>query len=268
MTRPFPDVVRLEPYGGNCNLRCRHCPTGVNGGRRGLMKFSTFVTLFNRLPHVPRVAVFYHSSEPLINKELELMLEYAKGKGVQKTVLNTNALLLRPLPHLDEMRVSFDGTSPAENDSIRLGANFKQQAPKVLELAQRQKIVIYNAQITAGEKPDPALYLTEYFGDSVEYRTVPMRLWADQDKSIADVAEKPTGVRYCENLFETFTILSDGTVPKCCEDLQGDFLYGNALKEMPIDIWNRMERIREDFAKGNYPDLCAKCWVVGGRYVK
>lgn len=269
--RPFPDVVRIEPYGGNCNFKCRHCPTGLNGGRRGLMSFETFKTVFDRLPFVPRVLVLYHSSEPLINRHIDEMLAYAKEKGVKKTVLNTNAALIRRMPDLDEMRVSFDGTSPEENDYIRVGSNFKQHAPKVKALAEEgQNIVIYNAQATGGEDPIPAQYLKDFFGDLVEYRTVPMRLWADQEHSLEGhgLELKPTGVTYCENLFETFTILSDGTVPKCCEDLQGDFLYGNALKEMPLVIWERMEHIREQFSKGDYPDMCSKCWVVAGRYVK
>lgn len=269
--RPFPDVVRIEPYGGNCNLKCRHCPTGQLGGRRGLLGYETFVTLFERLPNVPRVMVFYHSSEPLINRSLDAMLAYAKDHGVQKTVLNTNAVLVRRMFSLDEMRVSFDGVSPEENDYIRVGSVFKRDAPKVRALAETgQRIVIYNAQVSGGEARQPAQYLRDYFGDMVEYRMEPVRLWADQEQALEGhgFIEKGLKTTYCQNLFETFTILSDGTVPKCCEDLQGDFLYGNALKEMPIDIWERMERIREDFARGDYPDLCAKCWVVAGRYAK
>lgn len=269
--RPFPDVVRIEPYGGNCNLKCRHCPTGVNGGNRGLLKFDKFVQMFDSLPFVPRVLVLYHGSEPLINRDLEKMIAYAKEKGVKKTVLNTNAVKLRPLPGLDEMRVSFDGNSPEENDHIRIGSNFLKHAPKVLEIAQQQKVVIYNAQITGGDNnPKPAKYLTDYFGDSVEYRTIAVRLWADQENPFdgRETAFEPTHTNYCENLFETFTILSDGSVPKCCEDLAGDYLYGNVFQNSAVEIWERMEGIRERFAKKDYPDTCAKCWVVAGRYVK
>lgn len=266
--RPFPDVIRVEPYGGNCNLACRHCPTGVHGGKRGLLHFDKFVQIFDSLPAVPRVMVFYHGSEPLLNKELEKMVAYAKEKGVKKTVLNTNAVRLRAIPGLDEMRVSFDGISPEENDFVRVGSNFEKHAPVVKELAKTQKIVIYNAQVNGGEAWQAPQYLTDYFGDLVEYRGVSMRLWADQ----ADIfnggtyVSRPTGTNFCENLFETFTILSDGTVPKCCEDLQGDYLYGNVFQNSPAEIWERMEGIRNRFENKDYPDACATCWVVAGRY--
>lgn len=264
-------MIRIEPYGGNCNLKCRHCPTGVNGGNRGLLSYENFVKMFDSLPSVPRVLVLYHGSEPLINRDIEKMIAYAKERGVSKTVLNTNAVRLRPLPGLDEMRVSFDGNSPEENDHIRIGSNFRKHAPAVLEVAKKQKVVIYNAQITGGDNnPPPAQYLVDTFGDAVEYRTIAVRLWADQVNPFDDreTAFAPTGTNYCENLFETFTILSDGTVPKCCEDLAGDYLYGNVFQNSPAELWERMEGIREQFAQKDYPDACAKCWVVAGRYVK
>ena len=217
-----------------------------------------------------RVLVLYHGSEPTINRDLEKMLVYAKGRGVKKTVLNTNAVKLRELPGLDEMRVSFDGTTAEENNRIRVGSDFEKHAVRVLEIAQAQKVVIYNAQVTGGKNPTPAKYLTDYFGESVEYRTIAIRLWSDQDKASGgnDYDEHPTGTNYCQNLFETFTILSDGTVPKCCEDLAGEYIYGNVNEDTPLRIWERMEGIREQFSQRFYPDKCAKCWVVAGRFVK
>ena len=267
----FPDVVRIEPYGGNCNFACRHCPTGLNGGKRGLLTFNNFVILFQRLPLIPRVLVLYHGSEPLVNPHLQEMLTFAKEAGVGKTVLNTNAALLRPLTGLDEMRVSFDGVSPEQNNYIRKNGDFYKQAEKVKAAVERgQKVVIYNTQPSSGKHPAPAEYLKETFGNSVKYRTEPMRLWSSQEVGVlgSEIISKPTGSTYCSDLFTTFTILSDGTVPKCCEDLPGQYLYGNAFDERPMDIWNRMQVIRDDFRAGNYPDACSQCWVVAGRFMK
>lgn len=271
MTTPFPQVVRIEPYGGNCNFHCRHCPTGLNGGNRGLLSYDDFVYLFDSLPLIPRTLVLYHGSEPFVNRDLQKMLTYAKGKGVQKTVLNTNAALIRPVADLDEMRVSFDGQTPQENNLIRLGGDFFKQAEKVKQIIEAgQKVVVYNTSASGGESAEPAPYLVEMFGDTVTYRTEPMRLWSSQEGTVMglEVVSKPTNVRFCSNLFDTFTILSDGTVPKCCEDLPGDFIYGNAFDEAPLSIWYRMEAVRREFAAGHYPDDCANCWVVAGRYLK
>lgn len=271
--KPFPDVVRIEPA-GVCNLRCTHCPVGVEGGHRVILTLEKFIEYFNALPSVPRVLVLYHGGEPLLCKDLEYMILYAKNKGVLKTVFNTNAALLTAkrgitlgMAGLDEMRVSFDGESPEENDAIRVNSHFEKHAAIVRDVSRAtispRKITIYNARKGTDE---PAQYLRDYFSDCpVSFRGERMREWARKDKG----AHEESDVRFCSNLFETFTILSDGSVPMCCEDLQGDELVGNVRDNTPLEIWQRMEERRVSFSAGNYPKLCQSCWVVtSGAFVK
>jgi MoaA/NifB/PqqE/SkfB family radical SAM enzyme len=135
--RPFPDVVRIEPA-GLCNFHCQHCPIGLEGGHRLILRYDRFVEFFRMLPAVPRELVLYHGGEPLLNKNLERMIAYAKDAGVHKVVLNTNASLLnerRDFSRLDELRISFDGESMADNDRIRIGSHFEQHAVQVRLLA-------------------------------------------------------------------------------------------------------------------------------------
>ena len=196
------------------------------------------------------------------------MIEYAKSKGVKKTALNTNASLLTlergqalGRAGLDEMRVSFDGDSPEENDAIRVGGHFHQSAPAVRALAmshERPKtITIYNAR--HGKHNSPAKYLCDYFKDCiVDFRVESIREWA----RVENEPLPANGTRFCSNLFETFTVLSNGVVPMCCEDLQADDPQGNAFTESPLIIWEQMQSRRDAFAAGDYPRLCQSCWVV------
>jgi len=271
--RAFPDVVRIEPA-GVCNLKCQHCPVGVEGGHRIILTLGKFIEYVDALPFVPRVLVLYHGGEPLLCKDLEYMLMYAKSKGVQKTVLNTNAALLTAkrgitlgLAGLDEMRVSFDGASLEENDAIRVNSHFAIHAAQVKavslsKVARPKNIVIYNARRGSNE---PAQYLKDYFKDClVTFRGEQMREWARVDKG----APVKSNVTFCSNLFETFTILSDGSVPMCCEDLQGDDIVGNVNNNTPLEIWQSMEPRRLAFASKYYPNLCQSCWVVTGAFAK
>lgn len=260
----FPDVVRIETA-GRCNFRCRHCPIR---NLRGLLSFASFVDIFHRLPLVPRVLVLYHGGEPMLNKDLERIVEYAHKQGVQKTTLVTNASLIRPIPYLTEMRVSFDGESPSENDHIRTGSNFYKHAAKVKEVAKQQKVVINNTYATGGRSAPVPKYLTDYFGDLVEYKSVPMRQWSLQEQPYGELVRIPTQARYCSNLFETFTILANGDVVKCCEDLNGEYVHGNIFQSSAIEVWERMKDIRSNFEKGVYSEQCKGCWVVAGRYIK
>jgi radical SAM protein with 4Fe4S-binding SPASM domain len=263
----FPDVVRIE-VSGTCNFKCRHCKTK---NARGLMSYAEFYQILNRLPAAPRVLVLYHSGEPFLNSELEYMLGQAKARGVQKTVLNTNGSLARRLIYLDEMRVSFDGDTAKENDYIRVGSNFERDAARIKELAEQgQHIIIYNTQATGGEQPKTPAYLRDYFGDLVGYRTDPMRVWADSNKVPKGyrVVSKPQQPTTCQALFETFNILANGDVVQCCEDLNGDQIYGNVNQSRPIDIWQSMTKLRQDFAEMHYPEMCQSCWVVAGRWLE
>lgn len=263
--RPFPDVVRIESV-GRCNFKCRHCPVGIYGNTRDVMPYSIFKQVFDRLPKTPRVLVLYHGGEPLINRELELMISYAKNKGVEKVVFNTNASLLTlkravtlAEAGLDEMRVSFDGSSPEENDAIRFGSNFWKHAPIVREAAAiLPRVTIYNVKFDGDQKT--ARYLRDFFGNEVSYRTEEARIWAHDDNTNAPT----TGVTYCKDLWETFSILSDGNVVTCCEDLLGDYKYGNVLEKTPLEIWEQMETLRDQFERKDYPELCKHCWIVTG----
>jgi radical SAM protein with 4Fe4S-binding SPASM domain len=167
---------------------------------------------------------------------------------------------------LDELRVSFDGSSPEENDTIRVNSHFYRHAEMVKKVAEQsirpKKIVIYNARVGTDE---PAPYLKEFFRDCpVVFRGEKMRTWARLNNDVIP----PKRVSFCSNLFETFTILSDGNVVMCCEDLQADEIIGNVFDDDPITIWERMEERRRGFVIKEYPKLCKSCWVVTGAFVK
>ncbi len=260
LSDPFPDVVRIEPA-GVCNFHCRHCIVGKEGGRRGLLSYDDYVTLFDKLPLMPRVLVLYHGGEPLLNPAIGDMVNYAKDKGVHYVVLNTNASRLNgdiDLSRLDELRVSFDGYSPADNDAIRIGGEFKWDARRVRSLALSSKrprqITVYNIN-KDGQVP---LYLTSFFkGVLVVFRSEMVKEWP----TIAEDAINPENcMTYCPNLWETFTILSNGDVVSCCEDLLGQVVYGNAFDESVLQIWARMQTVRDNFGVGRYPELCKTCW--------
>ena len=261
----FPDVVRIEPA-GICNFKCRHCPIGIEGGHRVILRYEKFVEYFDMLPFTPRVLVLYHGGEPLLNKYLEAMIEYAKMRGVQKIAFNTNASLLsteRDLSQVDELRVSFDGEDAQDNDRIRVNSHFEQHAAQVkllaLSYARPKVIKIYNVRRDTDEV---ANYLREYFVDcNVIFEGIKMRQWARMKN---EPLPPRAGVTYCTALMETFTILSNGDVPMCCEDLQADDVIGNVNQNSVIELWERMEERRLAFARRDYPKLCQSCFVVTG----
>src|SRR5579864_1604907 len=130
----LPKVVRIEPAAA-CNLHCIHCPTGVNKpepGERGVMSSETFARALDLLrADLPDIVVLYHGGEPLLNKKFPDMVRQVKELGVRfvKTVSN-GMLLTEPVMRgvisagLDAIEFSLDGSSPEENNRIRVGCDF------------------------------------------------------------------------------------------------------------------------------------------------
>lgn len=265
MSDPFPLHLRVE-VAGYCNFKCRHCP---NQNMRGLMSFTDFVRVMESMPKVPELLLLNHSGEPMLNQELEEIVAYAKKVGVRKIFLNTNASLIRPIPGLTEMWVSFDGISPEQNDYVRVGSNFEKFAPRVKEIAEQQRVVIYNTQASSGHMPKPAKYLTDYFGNSVQYFSDAMRLWAGKEgMEGSTVVQRNNQPVSCRSMFDCMHVLSDGDVVGCCEDLRAEHIYGNVFNESPVEIWKRMQPVRTDFSNKIYNEMCARCYLVNGYFYK
>lgn len=263
MTMPFPSNVHIEAA-GRCNFRCVHCPVGTDGGRRGLLRYADFVHYFDMLPFVPRTLILNHGGEPLLNPDLEYIVHYAKAKGVITVLISTNASLLhvgRNLSEVDELRVSFDGDSPEENDDTRIGSNFEKHSQSVRELALSSRrpatIRIYNVH----DSRRAAQYLWNTFGDlpGVELMGEIRREWARVERATVP----SNGTTSCASLFNSFTIQADGSVVMCCEDILGEDIVGNVNENTPVEIWDRMEERRAAFAHQDYPRLCRSCWITG-----
>jgi spiro-SPASM protein len=63
----------------------------------------------------------------------------------------------------------------------------------------------------------------------------------------------------CWHLKRDLSILIDGTVPLCREDVKNSYPLGNILKEPLATIWQRAEKHYHDHIKENYSPLCKEC---------
>lgn len=297
----FPHVIRLEPI-GICNFKCLHCTTGRSPNNRPTLTVQNFRDLlinFKYNNYIPDTVALYHGGEPLMNKKLEYFILELKNIGVNKTVFNTNASLLNQIRSekiisagIDEVRFSFDGMSPTENDEMRLQGNFFRDAGNVINFLKiRDQVaknvnVIIDTTLILDKKlmtnfynskklylDDSPAYIKNYFsGFNVDYRCTPALMWpgmrsVDTPYTICEYSNSQPS--YCSALFETFTVISNGGVVPCCFDLQGEVVFGNAFEEDIIAIWNNRKFIdfRNNFKNNTYSNLCNKCSVVNPRYI-
>ena len=74
----FPAKITIES-GNICNLRCPLCPSGQkdSSARKGLLSFSDFKRIIDEIGKNLLLIRLYNWGEPLLNKELTKMAEYA-----------------------------------------------------------------------------------------------------------------------------------------------------------------------------------------------
>jgi radical SAM protein with 4Fe4S-binding SPASM domain len=301
----FPDVIRIEAS-GRCNFRCRHCPSHEMERHRGILSLEAFhgiLDSFRAHAFVPRVMVLYHGGEPLLNKDLVECVRVAKAFGVRKTVITTNASLLDAnlsealiTAGLDEMKVSFDGETPEENNFLRRNGEFHRDASHVLEFLEiRQRlgsatptVIVANTHFFRKEDTramrggdelyvsDCPKYLLDFFAqyrDELVFRTYPVMKWpgyeVTPDFDLYHLDSRAKQTKHCVALFETCSILANGDVVPCCYDLKGETVFGNVFREDVFTIFSGelSRRFREGFRSGDMPEMCLNCPIVHPCYL-
>tara|TARA_B110000467_G_scaffold17420_1_gene15324 strand:- start:75 stop:920 length:846 start_codon:yes stop_codon:yes gene_type:complete len=252
----------IEPT-NTCNLRCTFCFV-TDGMTRdgGFMDFNLFKKIIddcNDLEHL----CMHNWGEPLLHKDIFRMIEYAKNKGVNYVVMNTNGTLLTDKminrivnSKLDIIRFSIDGSAET----------FKRVRGVELENIEKniKKLKIIK------EKKRPELKMGVVFtveedteGDAEEY----INHWEKivdhvrlQPKLITsprtEVCPEPFGKDYGK-----LVVLWDGRVIPCCVDYNANLMIGNIQNDTIPNLWKseKLNILREQHLKGEFPDTCANC---------
>jgi len=107
----------IEPT-NTCNLRCTFCFVTEGMTREGgFMDFDLFKKIIDDCPDLEHLCM-HNWGEPLLHKDIFKMIEYAKNKGVNYVVMNTNGTLFTDKmidrivdSKLDIIRFSIDGSA-------------------------------------------------------------------------------------------------------------------------------------------------------------
>lgn len=292
---PLPRVVRLEPS-SRCNLRCIHCPTGVNqNSPRGDMSVGVFHRIVDELNKYSGVdvAVPYHGGEPFLNKNIFEMIRALKSIGIRFIKIDTNGMLINDEAiseiiesGIDLIYFSLDGRSSAENNRIRRGSDYYKVISAVKKLLmQRMKlrsknprVAIVNTQIPTEDEIEnnprasiPEFILDDFrdFSGQIEFQSTYSYAWpgfnqSKQFKLIENPAKVGLLSNYCDQIMQTITFRWNGDVVPCCNDILGKCVMGNIKNESLSDIWNnaKYREMRRKISVRQYPPLCSQCWTI------
>lgn len=122
-----PAYISVEPA-DFCQLRCPECPVGQKAKSKGEnIKHQVYLKMIDELKPYLLHVIFYFQGEPLLNKNLNEMINYAH-KAKIFTSTSTNAQLLNSdtskklvLSGLDKLIISIDGSTQEVYEKYRKG---------------------------------------------------------------------------------------------------------------------------------------------------
>ncbi|MFZ5969491.1 MAG: radical SAM/SPASM domain-containing protein [Bacillota bacterium] len=273
-----PLHLDIEPTNA-CNLKCPMCPRTVliqedkSKFKVSSLDMETYKKIIDEA-----VAIGVYSiklnwlGEPLVHPNIVDMVKYAKIKGIEDVMFNTNGVALDENMSiklidagLDKIFFSFDSPFKEKYEAIRVGATFEKTLNNIKRFVEIRKEKGKDTPLTR-----ISMVLMETNQDEYEK-------FVDLFQDIVDVVayveyrepvSKKTREEYneqfaCSELWQRMFIAADGDVIVCCVDSQKEYIVGNIYNDTIKNIWKneKYNKIRQFHKNGEYYkiDMCAKC---------
>lgn len=271
--RTLPNYFSIQLTGG-CPQACSYCPyPGVGGeilSRRDAMPLGQLKKILAEIDALSGTGVINFSpwGEPALHPEIEACIEAVLAYPAFRCLIETAGVgwdpeIPRRLASRAEGRlswiVSLDAESEATYRRLR-GDGFAEARNFAKELLSLYPDSAYVQAVRMKENEEELEKFYRAWKEVSEniiiqkYDHFSKRL---PERSVADIA--PLKREACWHLKRDMTILIDGEVPLCREDLELEHRLGNALTESLADIWTRGEETYLRHLRGDYPKICREC---------
>ncbi len=245
ITSKLPIHLDIESTNA-CNLKCKMCMRNFLTEDIGRMDLDTYSKIFDN--YTPTSIKLNWRGEPLLNKQLPLFVQFAKGRGVHEVSLNTNGLLITKdlIRHLSEAGLdwiifSVDGATKETYEEIRQGGDFN-------KLLQNIRLTYHyftgKVRIQICKQPANEYELLKWRAKFEPYA----------DKLRIGKLHDPQGKhgykieipKSCTSFWQRLAIGWNGDIYPCCSDYQGKWKLGNINNTTIYDAWhsNRMSYFR------------------------
>lgn len=260
-----PFVLLVDPA-STCNLKCVFCPTGhgdiikKTGRFQGPMTLDIFKKIIDDVAHFEfdiRVLRLYKEGEPLVNKHLEEMIDYArKSNRILRIDTTTNGILLNKVRNrklisagIDRINISINGIcSEHYTNYTKTKVDFKKLIENVEDLySHKENCEIFIKAIKENLTEEERETFFTIFGDISDkiFLESISPAWPEFDIDATFTSGhygQPIEHRdVCPYIFYIMVINSDGTVCPCVGDWKHKIILGDAKTERLVDIWNGRE---------------------------
>ncbi len=275
-----------------CNFKCSYClhvlsPEELKrmSFKKQLMPFDVFKKALDDLMEFPKklkALIIAGHGEPLIHKDIDKMVQYAKVNAVAERVeIVTNAALLTRelsdkliLAGVDRLRISVQGVT---EEKYRDVAGVELHLDRFIENIRyfhdhRTHTEIYAKiiDIALENKEQETLFRTLFSSisdvASVEY-AIPFVSQVDYSKFGVEFTKCKQGHRktskICAMPFYMLVLTPNGDVVPCCS-VDIPVVYGNVMEESLFSMWNgsvKREFLHLQLENRNMNQECKKCTV-------
>ena len=254
VTQLLHPEVRYEVT-DHCNASCIMCPRDEHehGREHGIMDQHDYEKSIDEVVNLgAKHIVLTGFGEPMLDKNLELKIAYAKKNGLSTYIISNGSVLNSKRAQkileagLDEIRISFYGMGEDTYNTVMQGLDFertKNGLLKFIKLRDEQnyktKIQISYLTLPENEKDEQnfrefweplvdaiEIWKPHNFGDGRDYR--------DRSKKDIQLEKKTCGRPESGPL----QIQWDGEVIPCCYDYNNKIILGNAFEQPVLEILN------------------------------
>lgn len=297
----LPISIMIDPS-NLCNYRCSFCPTGNKDllkefkRPKGTMDFDLFKKIINDIEKIAlsdkltiKSLLLYKDGEPLLNKKLPDMIEFAKKKNIFDNIaITTNGSLLtedlsKKLINsgIDVVRFSMQSLSSEGFEKItktkykinEIKKNIKTFFKIKNELKKKVEVIVsyVDSENMSLEKKE------NYYSD---YQTIcdrvivnPIMGWTRSEQydwrlgKVRNIKRKEPKI--CPDPFSRLSINFDGSASICCVDWSHGTVVGDLKKESFYEIWNgkRLKEFRLLHINGKRDKIgpCKNCDYLKGK---
>lgn len=291
-SRPYIFVLEVTNI---CNLKCPFCLTGkgISGGREVRhMNFEEAKKIIDAVGEYVYFLQVYTWGEPLLNKDLIKIVEYAKQKNIF-VMLSTNGTAMTAAYNeklinsgIDYIMVAVDGGSDATYEKYRVGGNYTKVLSNIKNILEQKKQrnldrPFIEWQFIVFRHNEHEVKDTEIMAYEIginKFTPLPAYVenpdWAATDEEYKTEFANPERLRNCDRPWSHLNVRADGGVASCCYTFFKKDDFGELSQNSFDEIWNNNKfrtsrRLITQRKKGQELEqsdlLCRDCILTGVR---
>lgn len=262
-----PFVLMLEPS-GNCNLECPMCPTIMNDGKFlemrsgfGDLDVNVYKKFVDDLGDTAIFMGFWNFGEPLLNKNIFEMIEYAKERNIV-CAMSSNCTGLNKAnsekmidAHLDFLIASVDGATEGTYSKYRGKGFFDRVISNIETLISLKKErnslhPFVELQFIVMKDNEHEIPLIREIADGLGVNKLSLKKFTYVGEDTADflpsneayILGKYKGEKqpsFCTRPWQSTILNWDGKILPCCGDLNFETELGRQTEESNFnEVWN------------------------------